>query len=172
MIWAGPAEGRFGRAGVGSGLDSGQAMADRLIVDGYNVIYAWDDLRGLLRESLELARDALVERLAVLVQLSGTDVTVVFDAHRTVGSLGSQEMVGGVKVVFTRSGLSADHVIERLAYLARREGRLLVVVTNDRFHGDMLRGMGTAVVDAAELRRQVGEAEAELARQVRRRQWP
>jgi predicted RNA-binding protein with PIN domain len=145
-------------------------MAERLVVDGYNVIYAWDDLRRLLGQSLEMARDRLIARLAVLVAVTGTHVTVVFDAHRTAGRRGGEETVDGVRVVFTRSGLSADHVVERLAYRARHDREPILVATNDRFHREMLRGMGAGVIDAGELLRQVAGAEAELAREVRSRQ--
>jgi predicted RNA-binding protein with PIN domain len=137
-----------------------------LTVDGYNVIYAWDDLRELLDVSLELARDRLVERLSTLVHLTDTEVTVVFDAGHGVSAAGSQEVRDGVRMVFTRRGTTADHLIERCAYQARRRGQHLEVATSDRFHGAMLRGMGAAVIDARELRRRVERAEAEVSRRL------
>ena len=142
-------------------------MSDRLLVDGYNVIHAWPDLRRLVGESLELARDALVARLAVLTQVAGTEVTVVFDAHRTRSRRETEEVRDGVRVVFTRGGHSADHAIERRAYAARELGETLVVATSDSFHRDMLRGMGAAVLDASQLLRQVEAAESELADRLR-----
>lgn len=143
-------------------------MKERLVVDGYNVIHAWQELRQLAGESLQLARERLVDRLGTLSLITGTDVTVVFDAHHTTGSPGAREQKGGVEVVFTPSGSSADHVIERLAYAARADRESLLVATSDRFHGDMLRGLGAAVIDVRELERQVAEAERELARQLLR----
>jgi uncharacterized protein len=141
---------------------------ERLIVDGYNVVHAWPELKGLLRYSLEAARDRLVERLAVYAQVRGADVTVFFDAHRTTARTNSEDRVDGVKVVFTRKGHSADHAIERLAYSLAGGGDPIVVATSDRFQRDLVRGMGGAVISALELERQVVEAEKELGRSVDR----
>jgi len=141
----------------------------RLIVDGYNVIHAWPPLKRLLATaSLEDARDELVRRLAVLSMVSGEEVTVVFDAHHSRAMANSEEMVDGVRVIFTRRGHSADHSIERLAYLASERGDVITVATSDRFQRDLVRGMGGAVVSALELERRVVEAEQEMARRVKR----
>lgn len=144
---------------------------NRLIVDGYNVIHAWPPLkRLLLTASLEAARDELVRRLSVLGMVSGEEVTVVFDAHHSKAMSNSEEMVDGVRVVFTRKGHSADHSIERLAYQAGAAGDVITVATSDRFQRDLVRGMGGAVISALELERQVVEAEQEMARRVKRYQ--
>jgi len=95
-------------------------------------------------------------------------VTVVFDAHRTSAASNSRQEVGGVHVVFTRKGHSADHAIERLAYSLAGDGNPITVATSDRFQRDMVRGMGGAVISALELERQVIEAEKELGRSVDR----
>ena len=141
---------------------------DRLIVDGYNVIHAWPQLKALLRDSLESARDKLVDRMAVYAQVRNSDVTVVFDAHKSAAMNNSEEMNQGVRVVFTRKGHSADHVIERIAYAAGEAGDPITVATSDRFQSDLVRGMGGAVISATELERQVVEAEKELSRSVDR----
>ncbi|HEY6875284.1 MAG TPA: NYN domain-containing protein [Candidatus Dormibacteraeota bacterium] len=141
---------------------------DRLIVDGYNIVHAWPDLKGLIRFSLEAARDRLVERMAVFAQVRGADVTVVFDAHRTTAKANSTQTVDGVHVVFTRKGHSADHAIERLAYALADGSDPITVATSDRFQRDLVRGMGGAVISALELERQVIEAEKELGRSVDR----
>jgi predicted RNA-binding protein with PIN domain len=141
----------------------------RLVVDGYNVIHAWPELKRLLSDaSLEAARDKLVERLALLGMVRGTEVTVVFDSHRAASS--SEEMVEGVRVLFTRKGHSADHAIERIAYQAGDAGDVITVATSDRFQRDLVRGMGGAVISALELERQVKEAEQEMGRSVERYQ--
>ena len=141
---------------------------DRLIVDGYNVIHAWPQLKALLRDSLESARDKLVDRMAVYAQVRNSDVTVVFDAHKSAAMNNSEQMNQGVRVLYTRKGHSADHVIERIAYAAGEAGDPITVATSDRFQSDLVRGMGGAVISAAELERQVVEAEKELSRSVDR----
>jgi predicted RNA-binding protein with PIN domain len=141
---------------------------DRIIVDGYNVIHAWVPLKKLLDVSLEVARDKLVERLAVYAMVTGSDVTVVFDAHHSTARTNSEEDVEGVHVLFTRKGHSADHVIERIAYGATTTGDSITVATSDRTQRDLVRGMGGAVIDARELERRVVDAEQEMGRRVDR----
>jgi predicted RNA-binding protein with PIN domain len=139
---------------------------ERLLVDGYNVVHAWPELKGLLKHSLEDARDRLLDRMAVYAQVTGADVTVVFDAHRTAALASAEEHRNGVHVIFTRKGMSADHAIERLAYQISGRGNPLVVATNDRFQRDLVAGMGGGVISAEELQRRVVEAEKQLSRTV------
>ncbi|HLZ94753.1 MAG TPA: NYN domain-containing protein [Candidatus Dormibacteraeota bacterium] len=143
-------------------------MSERLIVDGYNVIHAWPSLKALMAESLEAARDRLIDRLAVYAHVTGADVTVVFDAHRTTSMANAEETNQGVRVIYTRKGHSADHAIERLAYAAAGDRDPLTVATSDRFQRDLVRGMGGAVISAPELERRVIEAEKDLGRTVER----
>jgi len=144
---------------------------ERVIVDGYNVIHAWPQLKRLMGEAtLEAARDKLIERLSVFGMVAGADVTVVFDAHHSAARSNSEELVEGVHVLFTRKGHSADHVIERIAYRASQVGDVITVATSDRFQRDLVRGMGGAVISAPELERRVVDAEAEMDRRVKRYQ--
>lgn len=143
----------------------------KLIVDGYNVVHAWTSLKRLASSaSLEDARDELVRRLSVLGMVSGEDVTVVFDAHHSKAMSNSEATVDNVRVIFTRKGHSADHSIERLAYQASERGEVITVATSDRFQGDLVRGMGGAVISALELERRVIDAEQEMTRRVKRYQ--
>jgi predicted RNA-binding protein with PIN domain len=141
---------------------------ERLVVDGYNVIHAWPSLKSLMNDSLEAARDKLIDRLAVYAHVSGSEVTVVFDAHRTAAMANAEEWNQGVRVVYTRKGHSADHAIERIAYSLRGDGDPLTVATSDRFQRDLVRGMGGAVISAPELERRVVEAEKELGRTIQK----
>ena len=143
-------------------------MTEKLIVDGYNVIHAWPSLKALMNVSLEEARDRLIDRLAVYAQVTGSDVTVVFDAHRTSSLANATEENQGVHVMYTRKGHSADHAIERLAYAASGAGDLLTVATSDRFQRDLVSGMGGAVISSPELERRVLDAEKQLGRTVER----
>jgi len=141
----------------------------RLIVDGYNVIHAWPSLKRLLSTaSLEAARDELIRRLSVLGMISGEQLTVVFDAHHSKAMSNSEETIDGVRVIFTRKGHSADPSIERLAYQASQTGDVITVATSDRFQGDLVRGMGGAVISALELERRVNDADQEMTRRVQR----
>jgi len=147
------------------------SFMSQLIVDGYNVIHAWESLKRLVATaSLEAARDELIERLSVLGMVTGEDVTVVFDAHHSKAMSNSEQTVDGVRVIFTRRGHSADHSIERLAYVASERAEVITVATSDRFQRDLVRGMGGAVISSLELERRVNDAEQEMSRRVKRYQ--
>ena len=137
-----------------------------LIVDGYNVIHAWPDLKRALAEGgLEHARNRLTHTLAEYAAQSGTQVTVVYDAHRKRD--GNQEdVVDGVTVRFGSSDASADHVIERLAYEAARGGRGadVVVATSDRLQRSLVSAMGVATLSALALQEEVARVLAERER--------
>jgi predicted RNA-binding protein with PIN domain len=137
-----------------------------LVVDGYNIIHAWPALKRLLGVSLEAARDKLIERLSVYGLVTGADVTVVFDSHQKASGTNAEQLVEGVRVIFTRRGHSADQVIERIAYEATGAGGVVTVATSDHSQSDMVRGMGGAVISAPELERRVIDAEAEMGRRV------
>ena len=143
---------------------------ERLLVDGYNVIHAWPELKALLMHSLEEARDRLIDRLAVYAQVTGADVTVVFDAHKTAAMASAEETRSGVRILFTRKGMSADQAIERMAYRLEGDHEPVVVATNDRFQRDLVAGMGSAVISAEELQRRVVEAEKQMSRTVQKYQ--
>jgi predicted RNA-binding protein with PIN domain len=139
---------------------------ERLVVDGYNIIHAWPSLKRLLAVSLEAARDKLIDRLSVYGLVTGADVTVVFDSHQKASLTNAEQLVEGVRVIFTRRGHSADQVIERIAYEATGAGGVVTVATSDHSQSDMVRGMGGAVISATEMERRVLDAEAELGRRV------
>jgi uncharacterized protein len=141
---------------------------ERLVVDGYNIIHAWPSLKRLLGVSLEAARDKLIERLSIYGLVTGADVTVVFDSHQKSSHSDAEQLVEGVRVIFTRRGHSADQVIERIAYEATGAGGVVTVATSDHSQGDMVRGMGGAVISATELERRVIDAEADLGRRVQK----
>src|SRR5579884_4129161 len=124
-----------------------------LIVDGYNTVHAWPALRRTLESrGLEESRRALIAALAEYSATERVRVTVVFDAPRGA-EVSSEEMVDGVLVRFSGGHESADHLIERLAYLATRGGMAedVVVATSDRLQRDMVRAMGVTTMDTRTL---------------------
>ena len=141
---------------------------ERLVVDGYNIIHAWPSLKRLLGVSLEAARDKLIERLSVYGLVTGAEVTVVFGSHQKASRTNAEQLVEGVRVIFTRRGHSADQVIERIAYEATGAGGVVTVATSDHSQSDMVRGMGGAVITATELERRVLDAEEDLGRRLQR----
>lgn len=141
-----------------------------LIVDGYNVIHAWADLRSALDSGgLEESRRLLIAALAEYGAVRAVRVTVVFDGPRKA-VVSPAEVIDGVTVRFGGASGSADHVIERLAYKASRAGLAgdVVVATSDRLMRDMVRAMGAATIDTRTLEAEVKGALGEVGRDAER----
>ncbi len=130
---------------------------ERLIVDGYNMIFAWPELAALKDVKLEDARDLLMAILADYAAMTGQKVTVVFDSHRRPNGEGSEQQVSGVQVIYSGRSASADHVIERLVYEARA-GDEVTVATSDALQRDITLGKGIKTVSALVLKAQVEAA--------------
>lgn len=125
-------------------------MRDYLIVDGYNVINAWPSLQSLAQESLEDARDLLIEMMAEYQAYRGIRVIVVFDAHLVKKSMEKSEKKVGVDVVYTKEKETADSYIERLIIELSRKNRV-VVATNDWKEQQMVLGGGATRTSVREL---------------------
>lgn len=144
-----------------------------LVVDGYNVIHSWPELAALIgRNRLEDARRGLIGHLSHYAAATGVEVTVVFDSHTSTGS-GQVDKVDGITVRYGSRALSADHVIERLAYKATRLGPAtdFIVATSDRLQRDLVVAMGVGVMSAAGLCDDIRRIEAgtgEVAERARR----
>lgn len=102
-------------------------MNEYIVVDGYNVVYAWPELAELAEDSLEHARDKLLDMLANYAGFSGDRVVVVFDAHRVKGNMERHETVNGVHVFYTREDETADSLIEKLVGDMPKDGNIRVV---------------------------------------------
>lgn len=101
-----------------------------ILVDGYNVINQWDELRRLKDENLEDARDKLIEMLQEYAAYKGCSISVVFDAHMVQGTVEKHEKVGRINVVFTKEGETADCYIERTVNQLAKTGTVAVVTSD------------------------------------------
>ena len=107
-----------------------KSKTEHILIDGYNIIFAWDKLRSEAASSLADARDKLLDILADYQGTAGHDVTVVFDAHKVKDSPGNVESVAGISVVYTKEGETADNLIESLCAALSRSA-VVRVVTSD-----------------------------------------
>ncbi|WP_073998567.1 NYN domain-containing protein [Anaerococcus urinomassiliensis] len=100
------------------------------IIDGYNVINAWPELKELAKQNLEDARLALVEELAEYMSMSGEEVIIVFDAYNLDRPKETIEEKYGMEIVYTKRFQTADTYIEKqILDIGRRHN--LKVVTDD-----------------------------------------
>ena len=101
-----------------------------LIVDGYNVIFAWDELKELARDNLDAARSRLLDILSNYRGFTGSELVLVFDAYRVSGGAGAKFDRHGVHVVYTKENETGDAYIERLVHDIGRNFAVRVVTSD------------------------------------------
>lgn len=138
---------------------------DFLLVDGYNIIHAWDELRELMEDvSLESARQRLMDILSNYKGVKKTTIILVFDAYLVKGSVGSQNKYHNIYVVYTKEAETADHYIERVVTALPKHYRVRVA-TADGLEQVIVLGQGAIRMSARELYREVHAVEKELREQ-------
>lgn len=133
-----------------------------LLVDGYNIIFAWDELQRLAAQDIAAARGALIDILANYQGFRKCRVIVVFDAYKVKGNPGSVQTVHGIKVVYTKEAETADTYIERATYELRRERRVHVA-TSDGPEQVIILGHGALRVSARAFHAEVEAAEGQIS---------
>ena len=133
-----------------------------LLVDGYNIIFAWDELQRLATQDIAAARGALIDILANYQGFRKCRVIVVFDAYKVKGNPGSVQTVHGIKVVYTKEAETADTYIERATYELRRERRVRVA-TSDGPEQVIILGHGALRVSARAFHAEVEAAEGQIS---------
>ena len=141
-------------------------MKPLLVVDGYNVIGAWE-LAAKKGWSFEECREQLTVRLEEYAAFHGCEVILVFDGTRSERLLRSQETRGAVEVVFTRHGEIADQYIERLCDGQPRY-REVRVATSDNVEQTVILGRGATRLPSRELLREMAQAHAAQRDQISR----
>ncbi|MBQ1805028.1 MAG: NYN domain-containing protein, partial [Oscillospiraceae bacterium] len=144
-----------------------QQGPEYLLVDGYNVIFAWDELKALAQQDVAAARAALIDILSNYQGYRQCVVILVFDAYKVKGNPGSVETVGGIRVVYTKEAQTADAYIERATYELRKERRVRVA-TSDNLEQVIILGHGALRVSARSFHAEVEEAEGQIAALVQR----
>ena len=132
-----------------------------VLVDGYNVIFAWDDLKKIAADDLDLARTTLINRLCAYRAMRDTDVIAVFDAYKVKGGTGSIEKVNNISVVYTKEAETADSYIEKATQKLSRHNNVRVV-TSDYMEQLIILGNGSYRVPAGEFLGEVKAAEEEI----------
>ena len=141
---------------------SAEIQKEYLVVDGYNIIFAWEELKSLAKTSMDTARTALIEILSNYQGYRRCKVIIVFDAYKIKGGERRQEKHGSVDVVFTKEGETADTYIERLTY--EMNGRYRVrVATSDRQEQIIALGNGAFRLSASELKGEIERTNLEIS---------
>ncbi len=138
-----------------------------LIVDGYNIIGAWPELRDLKdRGLMDEARDLLISRLADYQGFSGVKVIVVFDAY-TVPGMGRKQQQYQIEIFYTKQKETADEKIEKLVQEYYEKNRQIYVATSDYTSQSVIFGQGALRKSARELLLDIENAGREIGAKVK-----
>lgn len=138
---------------------------DQLIVDGYNLIYAWPELNQW-KDNLEYARHQLAEWLVNYGSYKGYQVMIVYDAQNTEGKAALISCYKDLQVVFTAENETADSFIEKYAYQKVQENFRVYVVTGDYAEQLTVLGVGAYRITARELYKDLKKANQAMSNKL------
>ena len=139
-----------------------------LLVDGYNIIFAWDNLKETAKKDLNSARDALIDILCNYQGFTQCEVILVFDAYKVKGNAGSVEKINNISVVYTKEAETADMYIEKTTHTLAPKHRVRVA-TSDNLEQIIILGSGAIRVSAGELLSEVKNAEKAIMEIISKR---
>lgn len=134
-----------------------------LLVDGYNIIFAWSFLKELAEVNLEAARGKLMDILCNYQGFIGDTLIVVFDAYKVKGNPGEISQYHNIHVVYTKEAETADQYIEKTTHELRRKYKV-TVATSDNLEQVIVMGQGARRLSAADFLEEVEHAEKEIRR--------
>ncbi|MGO5024017.1 NYN domain-containing protein [Lawsonibacter sp. LCP25S3_G6] len=138
-----------------------------LLVDGYNIIFAWEELKKLAAQDVSAARGALEEILSNYQGFRKCVVILVFDAYKVKGNPGSVEKKENIYVVYTKEAETADAYIEKATYDLGKEHRVRVA-TSDALEQMIILGHGALRLSARAFQAEVEQVQGEISKLVAR----
>lgn len=132
-----------------------------LLVDGYNIIFAWEELNTLSKESLEDARHKLADILCNYRGFKKINLILVFDAYKVKGNVGSIEKYHNINIVYTKEAETADMYIERVTHEISKKNKV-IVATSDGLEQIIILGHGAFRISANEFYHEVKQVEAAI----------
>ncbi len=138
-----------------------EKQKEYLLVDGYNIIFAWEELRELAEVNMDGARDRLIDILSNYQGVKKCSLILVFDAYKLEGFPGEVLQYHNIHVVYTKEAETADQYIEKVAHEIGRKYDV-TVATSDGTEQVIIRGQGCRLLSAKELKTEVELAVKEL----------
>lgn len=132
-----------------------------LLVDGYNVIFSWDNLNEMAKDNVEGARNALINILCNYQGYKKCEVILVFDAYKVKGAVREVEKANNITIVYTKEAETADMYIEKASYKLAKNNKVRVV-TSDALEQLIILGNGALRVSSREFLFEVQQAEEEI----------
>ena len=137
-----------------------------LLVDGYNVIFAWDKLKEIANDSLEDARNLLTDKLCAFKAMRPYEIILVFDAYKVKGNRGEVERVHNITVVYTKEAQTADAYIEKAAHELGKKYQVQVA-TSDALEQMIILGSGARRISATAFIKELEETDREIERLIK-----
>lgn len=125
-----------------------------LLIDGYNIIHSWSELKVIADKDLEGAREKLLSILEDYQGYTKINIVVIFDAYKLKGGTGKQCKHNNINVVYTKEAETADHFIEKLTHKIGRTQKVKVA-TSDALEQIIILGKGATRLSARELQNEI-----------------
>ncbi len=138
-----------------------EKQEEYLLVDGYNIIFAWEDLRELSEVSIDAARSKLMDILCNYQGFCQNTVILVYDAYKVKGNPGSVERYHNIYVVYTKEAETADQYIEKTVHQIGKKYQV-TVATSDALEQMIIWGEGAVRMSAAGLREEIRNVNAQI----------
>ncbi len=137
------------------------AKDEYLLVDGYNIIFAWESLKNLAKDNIDAARDKLMDILCNYQGFKQCEVVLVFDAYKVKGGKTNIEKYHNISVVYTKEAETADMYIEKTTKQLSKN-RKVRVATSDALQQMIILGHGALRISASSFEREVNEIEKSI----------
>ena len=132
-----------------------------LLIDGYNIIFAWDFLKEIAKDSLEDARNILIDKICSFKTFRQYEIILVFDAYKVKGNRGEVEKIHNITVVYTKEAQTADAYIEKAAHELGKKYHVQVA-TSDGIEQMIILGSGARRIPAASFIKEIEDVEKEI----------
>ena len=132
-----------------------------LLVDGYNIIFAWEELNELAKASIDAARNKLMDILSNYQGFTGCTLILVFDAYKVKGSQGEVQKYHNIYVVYTKEAETADQYIEKTTHEIGRKYKV-TVATSDALEQVIVMGQGAYRISARDFYEEVERTEKQI----------
>lgn len=153
-----PADTGIGKSGAFKKNTDGK---EYLLVDGYNIIFAWDELKELSKINLDAARSSLMDTLCNYQGYKGCELILVFDAYKVKGQQREVSMYHNIHVVYTKEAETADMYIEKTTHRLGRKNKV-TVATSDGLEQLIIMGQGALRMSARGLKEEIERAQKEI----------
>lgn len=142
--------------------NQGKQKERYLLVDGYNIIFAWEELNELAKSNIDGARGQLMDVMCEYQGIERCHLILVFDAYKVKGNIGVMQHYHNIDVVYTKEAETADQYIEKTAHAMNHKDYEVTVATSDGLEQLIVWGQGCLVLSARQLKEEVKRAKDSL----------